>query len=274
MTIEATEVTTQIVDTAAPEDRFEVETNIVAEPEKETAAEEVQAEPTPIEESQEKKSINPRTLARKAEKERLIRENATMAEKLRQFESAKPPVTEPKVRDTSEEPNIQDYDDVLEYNRDIAKYDAVQAFKQETSRLNTEKRIESFRERAESVRAEKPDFDERLQSLNTSGLITPELDEAIMSSNMSPEVAYHLSQYSDDLMTLRGLPKDMLPKAMKAIEAFIKQGGEKQEQPRVTKAQPPITPPGMSVKTDRSINSYSQEEIENMPLSEFNKRFK
>ena len=96
-----------------------------------------------------------------------------------------------------------------------------------------------------------------------------------MSSDMSPEVAYHLTQYSDDLMTLRGLPKDMLPKAMKQIEAFIKKGGEQiKEQPRVTKAQPPITPPGLTVKTDRSINSYTQEEIEDMPLSEYNKRFK
>lgn len=270
MTVEATEVTTP-VDTV--EDRFEVETNIT-EPEKVEVTEEVQAEPTPIEESQEKKSINPRTLARKAEKERLIRENAVMAEKLKQYEAAKQPAPEAKPqRDTSQEPNIQDYDDVLEYSRDIAKYEAVQAFKNETSALSKQKQIEAFAEMAEVVRAEKPDFDEKLNFVLDSGLLEPQIEDAIMSSNMSAEVAYHLAQYPADLVTLRGLPKEGLPKAMKAIEAFIKNAGVTQEAPRVTKAQPPITPPGTATKTDRSLSSYSQEEIENMPLSEFNKRF-
>ena len=270
---EATEVTTQ-VDTV--EDRFEVETNIATEPVEEQAkvVEEVQAEPTPTEESQEKKSINPRTLARKAEKERLIRENATMAEKLKQYETAQQPKQEAKPeRDTSQEPNIQDYDDVLEYVEAKAAYIAKQTYTKEASELSKKKQIESFAERAEIVRAEKPDFDEKLNFVLDSGLLEPQIEDAIMSSNMSAEVAYHLAQYPADLVTLRGLPEAGLPKAMKAIEAFIKNAGATQEAPRVTKAQPPITPPGTATKTDRSLSSYSQEEIENMPLSEFDKRF-
>lgn len=269
---EATEVTTP-VDTV--EDRFEVETNIVSEekaPEEPKQEDKVETKQEPTEEPQ--KSINPRTLARKAEKERLIRENAIMAEKLKQYEADKQPAPEAKPqRDTSQEPNIQDYDDVLEYIEAKAEFIASKTYSQKTSELSRQKQIESFAERAEIVRAEKPDFDEKLNFVLDSGLLEPQIEDAIMSSNMSAEVAYHLAQYPADLVTLRGLPKEGLPKAMKAIEAFIKNAGATQEAPRVTKAQPPITPPGTATKTDRSLSSYSQEEIENMPLSEFNKRF-
>lgn len=270
---EELEVTTQVVDTPV-EDRFEVETNIVSEqvePAEEPKQEaKVDTKQEPAEEPQ--KSINPRTLARKAEKERLIRENAVMAEKLKQYETAKQPAQEVK-RDTSQEPNIQDYDDVLEYSRDVARYEAIQAFKNETSELTQKKQIEAFAERAEIVRAEKPDFDEKVNFVLDSGLLEPQIEDAIMSSNMSAEVAYHLAQFPGDLIALRGTPQQALPKAMKAIEAFIKNAGATQEAPRVTRAQPPITPPGTATKTDRSLSSYSQEELENMPLTEFNKRF-
>jgi hypothetical protein len=70
-------------------------------------------------------------------------------------------------------------------------------------------------------------------------------------------------------MFLRGMPPEALPKAIKTIEAFIKKGGEQQEKPKITKAEPPITPPGVTANADRSLSSYTQEQIENMPLSQF-----
>jgi hypothetical protein len=103
-------------------------------------------------------------------------------------------------------------------------------------------------------------------------LITPDIGKAILASSMGADISYHLANYGSDLMTLRGLPAEALPQAIKAIEAFIKNGGE-QEKPKITKAAPPITPPGVTPAGDRPLNSYSQEELENMPLTEYKRRF-
>jgi len=111
MTIDSTDVT--VTDTqTSKEDNFVVDTNIVAEPEKEAVTEEVKPEQAPSEAPPEAKPINPRTIARKAEKERLIRDNAVMAEKLKQFESNKQPEPEAEQeRDYSKPPVESDYDE-------------------------------------------------------------------------------------------------------------------------------------------------------------------
>jgi len=282
---EDTEVVIDSTVTPDVTDRFEVETNIEPEPKQEVAEESPKEvidkpETEPKQEPQEPKSTISRNAQKKAARELLIRENAIKDERIRhleaEFAKLNPQEPKPEVkqeRDYSKEPNITDYEDVLEYNRDIAKYEARQAFQEETSKLSKQKQIEAFEEKADVLRAEKPDFDEKLLAVRQSGLVEPQVEDAIMSSGMSAEVLYHLAQYPSDLVQLRGLPKELLPKAMKTIEAFIKQGATVEEKPRVTKAQPPITPPGNTAKTDRSINSYTQEEIENMPLDEYNKRF-
>lgn len=262
---------------SAVEDRFDVQSNVVpeaepkeVEPQKDKTTEEETPDTEPKKEPTEPKPINPRTAQRKAEKERLLRENAALAERVRQLEQSNkaPEPEQPKARDLSKEPDIQDYDDVLEYTRDIARYE----LRQQLSQAELQKQTQALAEKAEAVRAEKPDFDEKVGALAQSNLITPEIDRAILASPMGAEIAYHLANYGADLMTLRGLPAEALPKAIKAIEAFIKKGGEP-EKPKVTKAAPPITPPGVTANTDRSISSYTQEELEDMPLSEYKRRF-
>lgn len=269
------------VQTDSPvENRFTVETNVVpenVEPEKvETSTEEPTKVETPDsepdEEPTEQKSINPRTAQRKAEKERLIRENAVLAERLRQYEQEKATASdEPKARDLSKKPDIQDYEDVLEYTEDLATWKANEIFESKTTQLNLQRQIEALAQRAEIVRTEKPDYDDKVAGLIESRLITPDIEREILSSPISADVAYHLAEYGADLMTLRGLPVETLPKAIKAIEAFIKKGGQPQEKPKITKAEPPIAPPGITANADRPLSRYSQQEIEDMPLSQFNR---
>lgn len=268
------------------EDRFTVETNIVpesAEPEKvelpddkTTEAETTDSEPD--EEPTDQKKINPRTVQRKAEKEGLIREkeglireNSTLAERIRLLEQEKALVSDqPKARDLSKKPDIQDYDDVLEYTEDLATWKAGEIFESKTTQLNLQRQIDALAERADILKAEKPDYKEKVSALLESRLITPDIEKAILASPLSAELAYHFAQYGGDLMNVRGLPVAEQPKAIKAIEAFIKRGGEPQEKPKVTKAEPPITPPGVTANADRPLSRYSQQEIEDMPLSQFN----
>ena len=158
----------------------------------------------------------------------------------------------------------------------MSRFDRAQEVKEAEAKVieaTEQKQWDAINKRAEIVRAEKPDFDEKVTALLDSHLITPDIEKAIMASPIGADIGYHLALYGSDLMTLRGLPVESLPNAIKAIEAFIKEGGNKQYKPRVTQAQPPISPPGSTTKIDRSISSYSQEEMENMPLSEFNARF-
>lgn len=268
-------------------DRFEVESNVVpeaepakVEPVKDKTTEDKTPDTEPKVEPTEPKPINPRTAQRKAEKERLIREaavatekNAALEARIKELEKSNAPEPEqPKARDLSKEPNIQDYDDVLEYNRDVARYDAIQTFQEQTSKAILQKQEAALAERMDIVRAEKPDFDEKVSALMQSRLVTPDIEKAMLASPIGADIGYHLANYGSDLMTLRGLPPESLPQAIKAIEAFIKKGGE-QEQPKITKAAPPITPPGMTANADRPLNSYSQEELESMPLTEYKRRF-
>lgn len=273
-------ITDVTVSTDSPvEDRFTVETNVApvaepekAEPETDKTIEVGTSDSEPDEEPTEQKPINPRTAQRKAEKERLIRENAIMAERIRILEGQKSQSNSdaPKARDLSKKPDIHDYEDVLEYTEDLATWKAGEIFEAKTSQLEQRKQVNALAERAEAVRAEKPDYDEKVGALVESRLITPDLERAILSSSIGADIAYHFAQYGGDLMTLRGLPAGELPKAIRAIETFIKQGGQPQEKPKITKAEPPIAPPGVTANADKPLSRYSQEEIENMPLSQFN----
>lgn len=258
-------------------DGITVESNVepvVAEPTKvEPDTDKTTPEATPATEPKveptEPKPINPRTAQRKAEKERLLTENATMREQLRQLqEQMSPKADEPKARDLSKKPDLQDYDDAVEYTLDMARYER----RQESLQAELQKQTKALAERADIVRAEKPDYDEKISALVQSQLVTPEIEKAIYDSPMGADIGYHLASYGADLMTLRGLPAEQLPKAIKAIEAFIKKGGE-QEKPKVTKAEPPIAPPGITANVERDFSSYTQEDWEKMPQAEFNKRF-
>jgi hypothetical protein len=268
---EDAKVVTASAETPDITDRYETESNVVpeaepkeVEPQKDKTTEAETPATEPAVEPTEPKPINPRTAQRKAEKERLLTENATMREQLRQLQEHRAPkAEEPKARDLSKEPDINDYDDAVEYTRDVARYDR----RQEALQESLQKQTEALAERADAVRAEKPDFDEKVGALVSSQLITPDIEKAILASPVGADVSYHLANYGSDLMTLRGLPPAALPQAIKAIEAFIKNGGE-QEKPKVTRAAPPITPPGVSSTSDSSISSYTTEQYETAPLSE------
>lgn len=286
MTENSLEVTAPSVDTQPTidkSDRYEVETNItVAEPKAEEVKkpEEVKKveqdiddgeDAEPSEEQHEPKSINPRTAARKAKDARQQALIAEQAEKIRQYEAKlageQPKAEAQKEQDYSQEPKITDFEDPIDYLR----ADAIYQIKKERAELELQTQVEALERRAEIIKADKPDFEERVIQLGNSGLLTPNISKQILKSEMSADIAYHLTQYGQDLLTLRGLPEKELPKAMKAIEAFIKRGGSEPEKPRITQAKPPITPPSNMAKTDRSLSSYSAEEIEEMPLSQFSK---
>lgn len=240
----------------------------------------------PAETPEQQKNL--RNQQRKAQKERLIRENAVKDEQLKtlQTELAKytqPKKAEVKPKDLSKEPDINQYKgknqadslgDYLDFTSDLAEYrtNAVLSERdKKAAEAEKAKRIDSFNEQVNDVRTQMPDFDSKVSQLYEAGLIPQPIEDAILSSNISGKLAEHLIKFPGDLQQLNSYRPELLPQAIKKIEAFIKQGGQPQEKPRVTQATPPIKPPGNTARTDRSINSFTQEEIENMPISEYKK---
>lgn len=225
---------------------------------------------------------NLRNQQRKAEKERLIRENATKDAELKQAreELAKLKQPESKVEtkrevDLSKEPDILNYTSEIDYLRDLAKYDAYQALAERDSKVSEERRvqqIETYQEQADIIRATMPDFDAKVDALYDAGLIQPDsvLENAILASPDNAKLAEHFVKYPGDLKSLNMYKPEEIPAALKQIRNWMKSQGNAQPAPlRTTQAAPPIKPPSNSAKTGRSINSYTQEEIENMPLSEY-----
>lgn len=269
-------------DTTDKSDGIEVETNI--EPTPENSVEDKGSKPKsePKEAPQPEKPVNPRTQQRKAEKERLIRENAELKERNRANEeklNPKQPEQQTRQVDLSKRPDITKYTQAqyLDYVEDLAKYNASELLSErdkKSAEAERNNQIASFQEQTTDIRNAMPDFDDRMQKLYDAGLVSAPIENAVLKSSMSGKLAEHFINFPGDLKQLNDYRPELIPQAIKAIENFIKAPKEsKEEKPRITQATPPIKPPGNSAKTDRSINSYTQEEIENMPLSEYRAQF-
>lgn len=279
---EESEVTAS-ADTA--KDTIEFETT---NPPPETGSEKVVTEPKkeadkPAAPEEPKKPINPRTVERKREKERLLTENATLKERLTQMEKQSPKADESKAEfDPSVKPDITKYTDAIEYADHLSQhntYTALQKRDEQAELAVRETQIDAFEERADALRAEKPDFDQKLQEIKASRLITQPIEKVIMASPMNADLTYHLAAFPGDLLQLRGLPENMLPKAIKQLEAFIKNptaanaAPAGQTPPRQTQAKPPIVPVGNKTNITKNVTELTQEELENMPQSEFEAKY-
>lgn len=266
-------------------DHIEVETNIEPTPEngvedkgsKKAASEPLKETP----EQTEQRAKKTRNEKKRAEKERLISELATEREKNRQLaektQSKEPAKQERKV-DLSKKPDITHYstDQYLDYVEDLAKFNANELLLErdkKTAAVERDNQIANFQEQAAEIRNEIPDFDEKMQKLYDAGLVSAPIENAVLKSSMSGKLTEHFVKFPGDLKQLNDYRPELVPQAIKAIENFIKAGGKQEEKPRITQAKTPIKPPGNNAKTDRSVTSYTQEEIENMPLNEYRTLF-
>lgn len=283
MTIDQ-EVVTADTEAETPIDTIEVESvNSEAQP---NDGSESSKGDSPAEPKAEPKSLNPRTQQRKAERERLIRENATKDERLRNLEEQiaktkpleKPANAAPEL-DLSKEPDITKYTDPFLYNQHVAKYEAHQVLAERDKKdaeAKQQKLVEAFDEQAEVIKAEMPDFEQKVIELYNSGLVTKEINDAVLSSPNSAELAKHFVQFPGDLKALSQYKPEAIPQAIKQINNWIKgqtSAPANNQGKRQTKASAPITPVGQKASITKNLESLSQEELENMPQHEFEARY-
>lgn len=263
-------------------DHIEVETNIESTPENGVEDKGKKAASEPLKETPdqtEQRAKKTRNEKKRAEKERLISELATEREKNRQLaEKSKEPAKQERKVDLSKKPDITQYstDQYLDYVEDVAKFNANELLSErdkKSAEAERDNQIASFQEQATEIRNDMPDFDDKVQKLYDAGLVSAPIENAVLKSPISGKLTEHFVKFPGDLKQLNDYRPELVPQAIKAIENFIKARGKQEEKPRVTQARAPIKPPGNNAKTDRSVNSYTQEEIENMSLTEYRTLF-
>lgn len=233
------------------------------------------------------KPLNPRTQQRKAERERLIRENAAKDEQIKQLmaqisNQSAPSKPAEKALDLSKEPDIKDYTDAIQYARDLAKYDAYQMQSEkekEAATATRNRQIETYQEQADAIRAEMPDFDAKVDAFYSAGLfqVGSPLEDAILSSSDSAKLVQHFVKFPGDLKNLNQYRPEAIPAALKQIQNWMKTqasaNANPQPQLRQSQAKPPINPVGQKASTTISLKDLTREELENMPQHEFEAKY-
>ena len=160
----------------------------------------------------------------------------------------------------NDEPKIEDYDNFVTFNKDLAKWQYKQereaeklAEKQEREATERKKTVDSWSKRLETSTAEMPDLHDVLA---TSGVpVTSIMQQAIMESENGPKLAYHLATNPADAERIAGMTPIGAVRALTLIEEGLK------KPVAVSKATPPITPVGSkatSIKSLLDVKDYDE----------------
>jgi hypothetical protein len=146
------------------------------------------------------------------------------------------------------EEDFASYDDFL---RATARWEVKQELAQERQRQQEEakqreqqqtyqQRVQSFQQRMQTFAAEHPDFQQ--VALNPSVPITDAMQEAILDSDMGPQVAYHLGQHPEEAARIARMSPYAAAREIGRIEARL----AIPPKPKVSQAPEPIRPVGGS----------------------------
>ena len=210
------------------------------------AVEPEQTEDKPPEDDSEK-------VKRPGRRERQIERERQENQRLRaELEAVKAQKETPQSKSDGE-PKESDYDNVLDFLRAQSKWDADQAaetkltaYQQKQAEAAEEaqfvQRLDALEEREEAFAQQVPDYHEKVDALVSTGVITKDVLKAIVNSDISEQVAYHLTQYPQDayLMAQMGNNKQALKQAVRQIEDFIDQNPKTVV--KQSKAPAPISP--------------------------------
>jgi vacuolar-type H+-ATPase subunit I/STV1 len=222
---------------------------------------EVQGESEPDQEPEtkatEERKQNPKlekrfselTKARKQAEEIAAKAQAdkeALEERLRQYESQPAKQEDP----IGEEPQASQFTDAFEYAKALAEWSAEKALFERDQQEAQRKIIEQqealkkrFAEKIEKAKAELPDFDDLVASSQI--VISDEIRDAILESDVGPQILYHLASEDEYAQKLSQMP---LVKALREIGKlegkFEAPADEPKSKPVVqkSKAPAPISP--------------------------------
>jgi hypothetical protein len=172
------------------------------------------------------------------------------------------------------EPQVTDYPDVLDYLKAHQKWEAQEAIKQfqenqkkeaETKASETEKakKVDAYNERLKPVLEQIPDLPDRVTELAEQGLITPQLENAVLDSPMGELLTVYFLQNPQELVSMRGLNEAQTYRQVALVEAKLQgQISQPVAASKKTNAAAPINPIGKkSTTATKSPDEMSQEEF-------------
>ena len=137
-------------------------------------------------------------------------DKASLEARLKEIESRQAPA--PKQADpVSEKPQASQFNDAFEYAEALAEWSAEKALEQrdiqEQQRKLDEQRnevIKSWSAKLEAAKADIPDFDDMVASSNVQ--VRDEVRDAILESDVGPQILYHLASDDDYANKLAAMP--------------------------------------------------------------------
>ena len=176
-------------------------------------------------------------------------DKASLEARLQEIESRQAPA--PKQTDSvSEKPQASQFNDAFEYAEALAEWSAEKALEQrdiqEQQRKVDEQRnevIKSWSAKLEAAKADIPDFDDMVASSNVQ--VRDEVRDAILESDVGPQILYHLASDDDYASKLAAMPTNKALKELGKLEVQFERKEapiEKSEPVARSKAPAPIKP--------------------------------
>lgn len=174
-------------------------------------------------------------------------------------------------------PKIEDYENAIDFLTAHNEYTAEKAVKnyekskteaatkEAAEKIYSEKQ-DKFDEQLEPLLQVEPKFVERAAELYKAGMVTPQLEDAILDSPIGPQITLHLMNNPEELKIIKGMSREHTYRAIALLEASLGTPGVKQ-QPiaavKQTNAAPPIKPIGKQASTAaKRPEDMDQEEYE------------
>jgi hypothetical protein len=169
--------------------------------------------------------------------------------------------------DFGPEPKPEEFNDMFEYAKALAEYTAdkklMERDQAEANRKAAEQRVQfekSWADRVNAARSELPDFDDMVQSSDVS--ISDPVRDAIMDSDVGPQILYHLAENPDFAKKLGEGSVISALRQIGRLEVQFEKTTTKASAPEVkstavkSKAPAPISPiRGAVSKTDNNLDA-------------------
>ena len=176
-------------------------------------------------------------------------DKANLEARLQELESRQAPAPQ-QADPVSEKPQASQFNDAFEYAEALAEWSAEKALEQrdiqEQQRKVDEQRnevIKSWSAKLEAAKADIPDFDDMVASSNVQ--VRDEVRDAILESDVGPQILYHLASDDDYANKLAAMPTNKALKELGKLEVQFERKEapiEKSEPVARSKAPAPIKP--------------------------------
>lgn len=197
------------------------------------------------------------TKARKQAEEnaaKALAEKEALEARLKEYEERIAPQQKTAEDPIGAEPRADQFDDAFEYAKALAEWSAEKALyerdQQEANRKLEEERqkvIKSWSEKLEKAKPNLPDFDDILAS--TQVVVSNEVRDAIVESDVGPEILYHLASLDgEEAEKFQNLPLTKALREIGKLEARFEKQAIAEEKPlskpvvQKSKAPAPLSP--------------------------------